>query len=239
MTASDVSRSLADLVDPKRAESAVWFFKPGYSKGDKFLGVSVPLQRQVAKQFKDLPLPEVEKLITSPWHEERLTALFILVGQFQKANVALKKEIYDFYMAHTQNVNNWDLVDCSAGYIVGGWLDGRPNKMKVLLKLTGSDWLWDRRIAMIATFYFINQGRADEALVIAEKLLNDKHDLIQKAVGWMLRELGKRVGEQPLTDFLDKYAATMPRTTLRYAIEHFNSPRRSYYMGLAKGAGVK
>jgi len=144
---------------------------------------------------------------------------------------------YDFYITHTKWINNWDLVDSSAGYIVGSWLDDKPDKMKILTKLAKSSLLWDRRIAMLATFAYIQHGRAEEALYIAEKLLYDEHDLIQKAVGWMLREIGKRVDRQILLAFLDKHAATMPRTSLRYAVEHFLPADRSHYLSLSAKMG--
>jgi 3-methyladenine DNA glycosylase AlkD len=233
MTAKDIAKALRQVATPERAKTNAWFFKSGpgeYAEGDRFLGVTVPQQRLIAKQFSDLPLAETEKLIASPWHEERLTGLFILVRQFQRGNKNTQEEIYNFYMSHTRNINNWDLVDSSAGYIVGPWLDNSPSKTKVLARLANSSLLWDRRIAMLATFYYIQQGRSDEALLVAEKLLYDKHDLIQKAVGWMLREVGKRVDRQTLRQFLDTYAATMPRTTLRYAIEHFSPAERAIYM---------
>ena len=223
------------LATPEKAKASSWFFKTGrgqYGEGDQFLGVTVPEQRKVAKQFKDLPMTDLKILITSPWHEDRLTGLFILVGQYQRGSEMNKKAIYDFYISHTQWINNWDLVDSSAGYIVGEWLNDRQDKIKVLQKLAKSNLLWDRRIAMIATFPYIMRGRADEALVIAEELLHDKHDLIQKAVGWMLREVGKRVDRQLLISFLDLHAATMPRTTLRYALEHLPPEQRAYYMSI-------
>jgi 3-methyladenine DNA glycosylase AlkD len=221
--------------NPEKAAFFPRFFKAGpgeYAEGDMFLGVTVPVQRTIAKKYRDLPLHESEKLITSKWHEERLTGLFILVSQFQKGSVETQKEIYEFYMSHTQNVNNWDLVDSSAAYIVGPWLEDKPDKMKILQKRAQSKLLWDRRIAMLATFYYIQKGKADETLVIAGLLIDDKHDLIQKAVGWMLREIGKRVDAQLLKSFLDKHAGTMPRTTLRYAIEHFSPDVRKHYLNL-------
>ena len=277
MNASQVSKMLRALATPERAASNAWFFKSGpgqYGEGDKFLGVTVPQQRTVAKQFRDLPLTDVEKLIMSPWHEERLTGVFILVYQYQHGDTNAKKSIYDFYISRTKCINNWDLVDSSAGYIVGPQLENDPDKMKILTKLAKSDLLWDRRIAMLATFYYIMQGRADEALDIIDILLHDQHDLIQKAVGWMLREIGKRVhdsrcparttalpppvrtqrmldtprlrasvapcaaspdndikcGGKILRQFLDKHAATMPRTSLRYAIEHFPPAERAHYL---------
>lgn len=232
----NLKKQLRTAANPEKAVFFPRYFKAGpgeYAEGDQFLGVTVPQQRIIAKQFKDLPLTEVEQLIMSPWHEERLTGVFILVGQYQKADEVNKKLIYDFYLAHTKNINNWDLVDSSAGYIVGPWLENRPAKMKVLMKLADSQLLWDRRIAMLATFYYIMQGKADEALIIAEQLLYDNHDLIQKAVGWMLREIGKRVDVALLINFLDKHAATMPRTTLRYAIEHFTPEVRQRYLKMA------
>jgi 3-methyladenine DNA glycosylase AlkD len=230
---------LRQAVNPEKAAFFPRFFKAGpgeYAEGDRFLGVTVPQQRAIAKQFKDLPLEQIEQLILSRWHEERLTGLFILVGQYQKADEMNKKLIYDFYMAHTTQINNWDLVDSSAEYIVGPWLENRPEKMKILMKLAGSSLLWNRRIAMLATFHYIKQGRADEALMIADQLLHDPHDLIQKAVGWMLREIGKRADQALLIDFLEHHAATMPRTSLRYAIEHFTPERRQYFLSLASKA---
>jgi len=236
MRAEDVSKALRALATVERAKAGRWFFKTGkgeYGEGDQFLGVTVPDQRKIAKQFKDLPLTEVEKLITSSWHEERLTGIFIIIGQFKRGDDATKKAIYDFYISHTKYVNNWDLVDSSAGYIVGTWLDGQPDKMKVLTKLAKSKLLWERRIAMTSTLYFIVEKESvDEALTIIEILKNDSHDLIQKAVGWMLREVGKRVDEVVLTNFLDQNAATLPRTTLRYAIEKLTPSQRQHYLGL-------
>ena len=236
MIAGDVSKALRAEATVERAKAGRWFFKTGigeYGEGDQFLGVTVPDQRKIAKQFKDLPLTEIEKLITSSWHEERLTGIFILIDQFKRGDDAIKKAIYDFYISHTKYVNNWDLVDSSAGYIVGTWLDGQPDKMKVLTKLAKSKLLWERRIAMISTLYFIvKKESVDEALTIIEILKNDNHDLIQKAVGWMLREVGKRVDEEVLTNFLDQNAATLPRTTLRYAIEKLTPSQRRHYLGL-------
>ena len=239
MTSKDVSRALREVATVERARSNAWFFKTGkgqYGYGDKFLGVTVPQQRKISKDYKNLSLKEVEKLVMSPWHEERLTGVFVLVLQFQRGSQDTKQEIYDFYIAHTNCINNWDLVDSSASYIVGPWLADKPNKMKILTKLADSKLLWDRRIAIIATLYYICQGRPDEVLVIAEQLLYDEHDLIQKAVGWMLREMGKRVDVKLLENFLDQHAATMPRTTLRYAIEKLSPKERKYYLGLKNAA---
>ena len=232
----EIKAELRALANPEKAAFFPRFFKaaPGeYAEGDKFLGVTVPNQRTLAKKyFKLLTLAETIRLLQSPWHEERLTALFILVIKYQKGNQSTKNEIFDLYLENTEYVNNWDLVDSSADRIVGDWLDGNDYKTKVLEKLARSDGVWERRIAMLATFHYIKQGRADEAIVIATILLHDEHDLIQKAVGWMLREIGKRVDTQTLKTFLDQHADSMPRTTLRYAIEHFAPPVRKHYMRL-------
>lgn len=233
MSAKSVSLALRAIATSERAKSSAWFFKSGpgqYGEGDRFLGVTVPQQRKIANQFRDLPLLEIEKLIKSRWHEERLTSLFILVDQFKRGDDVTKKAACDFYMSHTKWINNWDLVDSSAPYIIGPWLDGKPEKMKVLRKLAQSKVLWDRRIAILATFAYIKQGRADEALEISKVLLQDKHDLVQKAVGWMLREIGKKVDKELLIYFLDNHAADMSRTTLRYAIEHLDRQQRAKYM---------
>jgi 3-methyladenine DNA glycosylase AlkD len=237
-TAERAQAALRGVVQAGRAEGAMRFFKVydgGYSENDSFLGCTVPATRMVAKQYYDMPLLELDKLIASKWHEDRLLALIILVRQYKHGSEAEQKAIYEFYLAHTTRVNNWDLVDMSAEFIVGPYLEHRPEKMEVLRRLAGSDDLWERRIAMLATFDYIKKGSADDALAIADILLYDSHDLIQKAVGWMLREIGKRVDRAPLLQFLDRHAATMPRTTLRYAIEHLSSEQKAYYMGLKKG----
>jgi 3-methyladenine DNA glycosylase AlkD len=236
-TAVQAQAALRAVAQPDRVAGTLRFFKAypgGYSEGDKFLGCTVPVTRAVAKQFHDLPLGELDVLLASPWHDDRLLALIILVQQYRRADEIGKQAIYEFYMARTTRVNNWDLVDSSAEFIVGLYLDERPEKMTVLRTLADSELLWERRIAMLATFDYIRQGRADEALMIAEQLLHDPHDLIQKAVGWMLREIGKRVDRQQLLDFLEAHAATMPRTMLSYAVEHLTPEQRAYYRALKK-----
>ena len=226
---------LRKLATPKKAKASEWFFKTGpgqYGEGDQFIGVTVPKQRSVAKKYKDLPLSQAKQLLKSPIHEERLVALIILVERFkstgQWSDDKNQKEIYDCYLANTDRVNNWDLVDSSAGYIVGTYLLDKPRD--ILYKLAKSENIWERRIAMIATSAFIDKGDPEDTLKIAETLLTDKHDLIHKAVGWMLREVGKRCGEKSLIDFLDKHASTIPRTTLRYAIERFPEEKRQRYL---------
>lgn len=235
ISAKDVSKELRALASSERAEASAWFFKTGpgqYGEGDKFLGVSVPIQRRIAKHYHQLPLKEIKKLIASSWHEERLTALFILVYAYKKADASGKKAIYDFYMSHTSNINNWDLVDSSAAYIVGDFLDGHPEKMRILTKMARSNILWERRIAIISCLHFIMRESSKEALVIIDILIDDSHGLIQKAVGWMLREIGKRVSRLTLKSYLDGHAATMPRTTLRYALEHLSKEEKTHYMRL-------
>ncbi len=233
MTAEDIKQALQDKADKKKEEVLKRFFKTGkgqYGEGDIFIGVVVPAQREIARKFKQCVLEEVGKLLQDPIHECRLTALFILVGQFLKSDERRRKEIYELYLKKTTFINNWDLVDSSAPNIVGTYLLDKPEARKTLLKLAKSKSLWEKRIAMMATFTFIRAKRYQEALELAEILLHDEHDLIQKAVGWMLREIGNRdlkIEEK----FLDKYAKEMPRTALRYAVEKISKEKKDEYMG--------
>ena len=215
------------LANPKRAKVFSWFFKTGpgqYGYGDKFLGLNTPLMRSISKKFKQLPLSDVQKLIKSQFHEERSIAIQILVYQFPEN----PKRIYDFYLKNTKYINNWDLVDISAPKIVGAYL--RDRSPAILLKLAKSENIWERRIAIISTFAFIYDRRPEITLKISKLLLNDKHDLIHKAVGWMLREVGKRCDQKYLVDFLRSNYKQIPRTTLRYAIERFPKPTRQRYL---------
>ena len=225
---------LASFVDPEKAMFLPRFFKTGigeYGEGDKFLGVIVPNCRKVAKEYwNDLSLNDVETLLQSEWHEERQVALFILVLQFSKANELKQKQVFDLFLANTSRINNWDLVDCNAPRIVGKYIYDNQQYLPILDKLSKSDLLWDRRIAIISTLYFIIQCDPTPTLRIVKKLLSDNHDLIQKANGWMLREIGKRIDETILIDFLKKYYDQIPRTTLRYAIEQFKPSVRSRYL---------
>jgi 3-methyladenine DNA glycosylase AlkD len=223
------------LATPERAKSNAWFFKTGpgqYGEGDQFGGLTLPQVRSLVRKYRDLSLEDAEALLHSPLHEERLLALLILVQRFKakRTDDATRERIYRLYLDNTAWINNWDLVDCSAAYIVGPWLQDRPKN--VLFKLAASDLLWDRRIAVIATFHYIKQGDCTIALQVADALMADKHDLIHRATGWMLREVEKKCGHATLTAFLDQHAATMPRTALRYAIERFQPEERVYYMGL-------
>jgi 3-methyladenine DNA glycosylase AlkD len=232
MQAIDVKKELKRLGDPKQAKLLQGFFKTGkgeYGEGDLFLGIKVPVQREVAGKYKDLNLNSVQKLLDSKVHEHRMVALFIMMHQYNnKDNRDNKKKIFDMYLQNTRNINNWDLVDLSAPTIVGDYL--LDNDRKVLYRLAKSKLLWDRRIAVLATFTFIKNGESKDILKIAEMLLDDKQDLMHKAVGWMLRELGKRVSQAEEEKFLRKHYKNMPRTMLRYAIERFSDKKRKFYM---------
>jgi len=219
------------LSDPEKGKFLARFFKTGkgeYGYGDIFAGLTVPQSRKVAIHYKELPLTDITILLQSIVHEERLIALLLLVHNFITGDEEKRKEIFDFYLAHTQYINNWDLVDLSADKIVGEYL--KNHDRSVLTKLARSNILWERRIAMIATFAFIKNGQYTDTFTIADILLHDKHDLIQKAVGWMLREVGKRIAEKVEEDFLKPRYKTMPRTTLRYAIERLSRERREQYL---------
>jgi 3-methyladenine DNA glycosylase AlkD len=234
-TAAAARRALRADADPVRAAHAVRFFKCGpgeYGEGDRFIGVTVPAIRGIARRFSELPLPEVDRLLRSPIHEERLLALVILVHQFNAgAGERQRKRIFALYLRRLRFINNWDLVDTSAGPIVGGWL--AHNQRDLLDRLARSKHLWSRRVAMIATQYFIVRGDSRDAIRIATLLLHDSHDLIHKAVGWMLREVGKRASADVLNEFLERHAATMPRTALRYAIERLPPGERRRFMAVA------
>lgn len=225
-TAHQVKRDLASLADPERAKNLAWFFKTGkgeYAEGDRFLGVTVPMQRKIARQYSGLALSDIVKLLSSPIHEHRLTALLILSGQYLRASEEEREEIFGFYLRHTSCVNNWDLVDSSASYIVGQHLKSRPRGL--LYDLAKSQNLWERRIAIVATFAFMKDGQIEDTYRVAELLLPDKHDLIHKALGWALRETGK-VSRSQLLGFLQRHYNAVPRTALRYAIEHFSAEER-------------
>jgi len=227
----EVRKALQGYADPVRAQSSQRFFKTGpgeYGEGDVFIGVTVPQQRLVAKSYMHLSLSEIEKLLHSKIHEQRLTALIILCTQYKKADIVAQKKIYDLYLANTELINNWDLVDLSAPNIVGEYLLDKDRT--VLLNLAKSQSIWERRIAMLTCFTFIKYGETKNAFSIAEILVNDEHDLIQKAVGWMLREAGNRCGIAAEEEFLQAHYITMPRTALRYAIERFPEKKRQAYL---------
>ena len=232
---AEIKAELAAVSSPAKAAVLQRFFKTGpgqYGEGDVFIGVVVPEQRKIAKRHAaSLPLEGIAKLLASEVHEERLTGLLILVSKYQKAAVAHRAEIAAFYQRSLPRINNWDLVDLSAPQILGAWLLDKDKAP--LYSLAQSPHLWSRRVAIVATHSFIRAGEFADTLAIAELLLKDRDDLIHKAVGWMLREVGKR-SESVLESFLAKRAAVMPRTALRYAIERLAPEKRRTYLGEGK-----
>lgn len=229
-SAAAIRQRLRDLADPARVPILQSFFKTGegdYAAGDVFIGVRVPQLRDVCRECRGAGIDEAAALLRSRIHEERLLALLLLVDAFQRGDEDTRRGIYDFYLANTRYINNWDLVDSSAGQIVGGWLTRRSKTP--LTKLARSDSLWERRIAMVATSEFIRRGDLTETFRIADMLIADPHDLIHKASGWMLREAGKR-NPAALHRYLRARCRTLPRTALRYAIERFPEAERRRYL---------
>jgi 3-methyladenine DNA glycosylase AlkD len=227
---TEIKRKLRDLANPERAKVSLRYFKTGpgeYGAGDRFLGNTVPDLRKVAKQYQDLAQDQILQLLHSPIHEERVLALLILNLQFARGTEVQRKNIHRLYLSNIKWINNWDLVDCSAPLLVGNYLlDKNP---KILDRLAASENLWERRTAILATMAFIKQNKYDLTLEIAAKLMKDREDLIHKAAGWMLREVGNRA-PAVLENFLDQHASNMPRTMLRYAIEKFDEPKRQAYL---------
>ncbi len=232
MNLAKLKTDLRQASSPTKARVLQSFFKTGkggYGEGDIFLGIAVPRQRALAKKYEtELSANDLEKLLKSKIHEERLVGILILVAKFQKGEENEKGEVFRFYLKHTRNINNWDLVDLSAPNIVGEYLLTKDRE--TLYQLAGSHNLWEKRIAILSTFAFIKRGQSRDALAISQILFNDNHDLIHKAVGWMLRETGKRCSQKTLTDFLDQYKTRMPRTMLRYAIERLPEKTRKNYL---------
>ena len=230
MPLKEIKNKLHKLGDRKRAEQSKRYFKTGpgeYGEGDIFLGIPVPELRKLSRAYRDKPLQTAEKLLESPIHEERMLALLILVLQYKQADANLQKRIYTLYLKNTRFINNWDLVDLSAHHIVGPFLADRSKRP--LYRLAASKSLWERRIAIMATFHFIRQNEYTDTLNIAEILISDQEDLIHKSVGWMLREVGKR-DLQTEEEFLKPRYKDMPRTMLRYAIEKFPTAKRKRYL---------
>lgn len=226
-TYSRVTKALRSYSNEEKKKVLPRFFKTGkgeYGEGDRFIGVVVPDTRKVAKEFSSVSWDIVEALLESEWHECRLCALLILVEKFQKE----PDDTFRFYLDHTKGINNWDLVDLSAPYILGRYLSGSADR-SALYMLAGSSNMWEQRIAIVSTLMLIREGQFDDTMKLAEMFLNTKHDLMQKAVGWMLREVGKR-DERCLREFLDGHCTVMPRTMLRYAIEKFTPDLRTHYM---------
>ena len=235
MKAEVVSAALREIADPVIAEHSQRFFKTGpgeYGEGDLFLGIRVPVIRELVKRFAGISRTQIVRLLKSEWHEERLCALLLLVQAYSAGDDAHRQAIYTTYLKHTRYINNWDLVDCSAHLIVGArMLEKGPtdSDRQVLRELALSPDLWRRRIAILATYQFIRRGRFTETLQLSKQLLQDEEDLIHKAVGWMLRELGKR-DHKLETQFLDRHYRKMPRTMLRYAIEKYPEDERQAYL---------
>ncbi|MTI88531.1 MAG: DNA alkylation repair protein [Balneolaceae bacterium] len=230
MTHTDLIDELKDLGNPEKAEHSKRFFKTGkgeYGEGDKFLGLKVPPMRKLARKYHSMDLNEVAKLLHNEYHEVRLTAIYLLVLKIKKGNSQVLEEVTDCYLNNLEGINNWDLVDSSCYKILGPYLENRERDL--LYDFARSDDLWKKRIAMISCYYFIKQNDFNDALAIAEILVNEEHDLMHKAVGWMLREVGNRnLAEEE--KFLTKYYHQMPRTMLRYAIEKFDEPLRLKYL---------
>ena len=230
MSLAELKKKIRLLADREIAETSKWFFKTGkgeYGEGDKFIGLKVPTQRKLAREFKDLTLADLAQLLKSPIHEERLISLFILVDKYSKADEKTKNDIFKFYLKNRKEINNWDLVDLSAPKILGKHLLKKDKS--ILFKFAVSKNLWERRIAILSTLEFIRIGDFKTTLKLCKILLNDEHDLIHKAVGWMLREIGKKDLESE-EKFLKANYKKMPRTMLRYSIEKFPEIKRKKYL---------
>ncbi len=235
---SKVINELLKLKNKDKSKILTRFFKTGkgeYGEGDVFLGITVPVSRSIAKKYAHIDFKEIQELLNNKYHEVRLVALLILVQKYKtciKQNLPHRQDlcgkIVEFYLKNTKNINNWDLVDLSAHYILGDYLFYKDKN--ILIKLAKSKNLWERRIAIISTFAFIYKGEANWTFKIIDILIKDKHDLIHKACGWMLREIGKRVDEKQLISYLDQNSDKMPRTMLRYAIERLPETKRLYYL---------
>jgi len=232
MKALDIVEELLRLQNKEKAAHDQLFFKTGkgqYGEGDRFVGVTVPQSRKLAKNYYGLPMEELRILLKNPIHEARFIALILLTYRYKKEKGAQRKELVDFYLLHTAYMNNWDLVDVFAPHILGHYLYENPSERNVLYRLAQSESLWEQRISIIATLGLVRKGEIADALKLSELHLFHPHDLMHKAVGWTLREIGKR-DRLALCNFLDVYAAEMPRTALRYAIEHFSEPERKAYL---------
>jgi len=230
MNTRTIERAVIRAGNPRKAILLMRFFKTGpgqYGEGDRFVGLMVPGTRELVRKYSDAPIPVLRRLLDSPIHEVRLLSLLVLVNRFKRGTVDEQRSIFDLYMACTDRINNWDLVDLSAPWIVGGWLSSRSRRP--VYRMARSRLLWDRRIAVLASFYWIRDGEFSDALKLARMSLTDRHDLMHKAAGWMLREIGKR-DRDVLCAFLDRHALQMPRTMLRYAIERLPASHRRHYM---------
>lgn len=234
----DAKNALTQLADKDRAFQSQRYFKTAkgeYGEGDIFLGIRVPVLRDLAKQYSHLSLSNIQSLLKSRYHEQRLLALILLVNRFKKSDETVREKIFEIFISNTSYINNWDLVDTSAPHIVGAWLYDKDRSL--LYDFSNSENLWERRIAVLACFHFIDKREFTDVINIAETLLDDTEDLIHKAVGWLLRELGKK-NPTKLYHFLDKYAVKMPRTMLRYALEKTPTKKRREYMDMKSRSTV-
>jgi 3-methyladenine DNA glycosylase AlkD len=230
MSLTKLRKRIKSLANSEVAETNAWFFKTGkgeYGEGDKFVGLRVPVQRKIAREFCDLTYSELKRLLDSKVHEERLIALLVLVDRYLRSDQDQKEKIFKFYLDNSNGINNWDLVDLSAPKIIGEHLINKERK--ILFKLAESENLWERRIAILSTLAFIRRDDFKTTLQIADILLEDEHDLIHKAVGWMLREVGKK-NLKVEEDFLKSRYKKMPRTMLRYSVEKFTELKRKKYL---------
>ena len=229
---NQIRKEIKTISDPKRATALQRFFKTGkgeYGYGDVFVGLTLPQIRNLVKKYQEMDLKDVVMLLQSKIHEERMIALLVLVEQYKKANEKVKKQIFNLYLANTKYINSWDLVDVTTPRIIGEYLKDKDRS--ILYKLAKSDGLWEKRISIMATYQFIaTLKQFKDTFAIADILLNDKHDLIHKAVGWMLREVGKRISQETEEEFLKTRYKKMPRTMLRYAIERFPEDLRLKYL---------
>jgi 3-methyladenine DNA glycosylase AlkD len=236
MNADFILQELLSVANPEKARFLQRFFKTGkgqYAEGDIMLGIVVPHTRDIVKRSPPLPFNEIQILLDLEYHEARLAGLLLLVKQFKKAkDEKARKAIFDFYLKNARKANNWDLVDVTCRDVIGAYLLDKEDR-SVLYHLAESDNLWEQRIAIVSTWTFIKHRQFDDTLALAEKLLNHKHDLMHKAVGWMLREVGKK-DRETLVDFLEIYRTKLPRTALRYAIEHFDPEERTRFMEKTK-----
>ncbi|MHB1347130.1 MAG: DNA alkylation repair protein [Candidatus Humimicrobiaceae bacterium] len=235
MPSDDVKKlkeEVSNLGSPQKAKSSEWFFKTGkgeYAEGDKFAGLTTPESKAIAKKYADLlDVEDLKELLISDIHEERIIAIILLKEKYKKGDEKIKKKIFDIYISNTGHINNWDIVDISAEYIVGDYLENKEKD--ILFDFSRSALIWERRISIMSTFGYIKKGKPELTLKLAEILLDDKQDLIHKAVGWMLREIGKRCSQKILEEFLKKHYERIPRTALRYAIEKFPEPLRRKYL---------
>jgi len=235
MPPNDVKKlqeEVKSLGSPQKAKASEWFFKTGkgeYAEGDKFFGLTTPESKMIAKKYSHLlNLEDLAKLLKSGIHEERIISIILLKEMYKKGDEKIKEEIFKIYIENTKHINNWDIVDISAEHIVGDYLENK--KKDLLYDFSKSEVLWERRISIMSTFGYIKKGKPELTLELAEILLEDKQDLIHKAVGWMLREIGKRCSQDILEEFLKKHYARIPRTALRYAIEKFPESLRQKYL---------